>query len=359
MINDNGDGRGPDHRIVSEILRANLARKGMTDTLGVHLFTVNTETYNGDTAQRAWLKDRLARITADPASMNKPILIQGHRPAPGIVMDDQQTANPLLTQDLAGFPQAVYLSGHSHLNINDERSIAQKDFTAVNDGSMSYVEVDHGYQAITDTGLADRFEATTAQALFIEVYKDRTEIARVNMNADKHDIYRGGTWSAIRGRRTPARAPSADRSGPCGSREGPARRSRTTSAAPPPRASRTAPRFTSRRAADGRHHRRGRHRGPCRPGDGRPDGPSLRRDRHGHDDRREGRLRQGALRVLLHAPPQHPRHPRRRRGPWSFREWRSAGRPQPSARVTRSRPDQHAHGGDEPSGPPSGTAQVR
>ncbi|MGW6771137.1 hypothetical protein ACWGBX_12045 [Streptomyces sp. NPDC055037] len=196
MINDNGDGRGPDHRIVSEILRANLARKGMTDTLGVHLFTVNTETYNGDTAQRAWLKDRLARITADPASMNKPILIQGHRPAPGTVMDDQQTANALLTQDLAGFPQAVYLSGHSHLNIHDERSIAQKDFTAFNDGSMSYVEVDHGYQAITDTGLADRFEATTAQALFIEVYKDRTEIARVNMNADKHDIYRGGTWSA-------------------------------------------------------------------------------------------------------------------------------------------------------------------
>ncbi|MEV6422572.1 chitobiase/beta-hexosaminidase C-terminal domain-containing protein [Streptomyces sp. NPDC051662] len=233
MINDNGDGRGADHKIVSEIFQANLARKGMTDTQllisngnhdaslaavragyprewfpdagggyyesnvnGVHLFTVNTETYNGDTAQRAWLKNRLAQITANPASITKPILIQGHRPAPGTVMDGQQTANPLLTQDLADFPQAVYLSGHSHLNINDERSIAQKDFTAVNDGSMSYVEVDHGYQAITDTGLADRFEATTAQALFIEVYKDRTEIARVNMNADKHDIYQGGQWSA-------------------------------------------------------------------------------------------------------------------------------------------------------------------
>ncbi|MFJ6658386.1 chitobiase/beta-hexosaminidase C-terminal domain-containing protein [Streptomyces sp. NPDC091377] len=233
MINDNGDGRGADHKVVSEIFQANLARKGMTDTQvlvsngnhdaslaavragyprtwfpdtgggfyesdvnGVRLFTVDTETYNADTAQRTWLKNRLTQLTADPRNINRPILVQGHRPAPGTVMDGQQTANPLLTQDLADFPQAVYLSGHSHLNINDERSIAQKDFTAVNDGSMSYVEVEHGYQAITDKGLADRFEATTAQALFIEVYQDRTEIARVNMNADKHDIYEGGQWSA-------------------------------------------------------------------------------------------------------------------------------------------------------------------
>lgn len=233
MINDNGDGKGPDHKVVSEIFQANLARKGMTDTQlllstgnhdaslaairagyprewfpdagggyyesnvnGVHLFTINTETYNGDAPQRAWLKNRLSRLTANPASINKPILIQGHRPAPGTVMDGQQTSNPLLTEDLADFPQAVYLSGHSHLNINDERSIAQKDFTAVNDGSMSYVEVDHGYQTITETGLTNRFEATTAQALFIEVYQDRTEIARVNMDADKNDIYQGGQWSA-------------------------------------------------------------------------------------------------------------------------------------------------------------------
>lgn len=61
---------------------------------------------------------------------------------------------------------------------------------------MSYVEVDHGYQAVTEDGLADRFETPTAQALFVEVYKDRTEIARVNMAADKHDIYTGGQWSA-------------------------------------------------------------------------------------------------------------------------------------------------------------------
>ncbi|MEU5899651.1 metallophosphoesterase [Streptomyces venezuelae] len=233
MINDNGDGRGGDHRIVSEIFRANLERKGMDDTQvllshgnhdasladmrahyprawfpdagggyyestvrGLHVLTVNTETYDSDRAQRAWLKKRLAEISADPANARTPVLVQGHRPAPGTAMDGQQASNPRLAEDLAAHPQVIYFSGHSHLNINDERSVHQRDFTAVNDGSMSYVEMDHGYQAITETGLADRFEAPTAQALFVEVYRDRTEIARVNMAADKHDIYTGGKWSA-------------------------------------------------------------------------------------------------------------------------------------------------------------------
>lgn len=233
MINDNWDGKGADHKIVSRIFQENLARKGMGDTQvlmsygnhdaylddvragyprewfpdngggyyesdvnGVPVFTVNTETYNSDTAQRDWLKDRLTAITADPANATKPILVQGHRPTTGTVMDGQQTSNPRLAQDLGAFPQVIYLSGHSHLNNNDDRSIHQRDFTAVNDGSMSYIEFDHGYQMVTETGLANRFEAPTAQALFVDVYQDRAEISRVNMAADPHDIYTGGQWSA-------------------------------------------------------------------------------------------------------------------------------------------------------------------
>ncbi|MFJ4879087.1 metallophosphoesterase [Streptomyces sp. NPDC088745] len=231
MINDNGDGKGPDHAVVARIFQENLRRKGMTGTQvllsngnhddslaqirahypkawfpdagggfyessvgGVPLLTLNTETYNSSTEQQNWLKKRMAELTAK--SPNTPVLVQGHRPASNTVMDGQQAANPKLTADLSAFPQAVFFSGHSHLNLNDDRSVHQKDFTAVNDGSMSYVEMDHGYQAVTEEGLANRFESPTSQALFVEVYKDRTEIARVNMAADKHDIYTGGKWSA-------------------------------------------------------------------------------------------------------------------------------------------------------------------
>ncbi|MDP8017698.1 metallophosphoesterase [Prescottella equi] len=233
MINDNWDGKGADHKIVSRIFQENLERKGMTDTQvlmsygnhdaylddvragyprewfpdtgggyyesnvnGVPVFTVNTETYNGDIAQRDWLKGRLAELTADPANVAKPILVQGHRPTSGTTMDGQQASNPRLAEDLKAYPQAILFSGHSHLNNNDDRSIHQRDFTSVNDGSMSYIEIDHGYQMITESGLANRFESPTAQALFVDVYKDRTEIGRINMAADKHDIYTGGQWSA-------------------------------------------------------------------------------------------------------------------------------------------------------------------
>ncbi len=72
---------------------------------------------------------------------------------------------------------------------------------------MSYIEIDHGYQMITESGLANRFESPTAQALFVDVYKDRTEIGRINMAADKHDIYTGGQWSANWRPRTRVRAP--------------------------------------------------------------------------------------------------------------------------------------------------------
>lgn len=112
-------------------------------------------------------------------------------------MDGQQTSNPRLTQDLSAFPQAIYFSGHSHLNLNDPRSIHQKSFTAVNDSSSSYIEIDHGYQMLTAEGqLANRFETPTAQAVAVEVYPGRTVINRINFNADLHDIYTDGKWSA-------------------------------------------------------------------------------------------------------------------------------------------------------------------
>ncbi len=128
-----------------------------TEVNGVPMITVNTENYS--TQQGAWLREQLTGITADPGYRDLPVIIQGHRPTPGTVMDGQQTSNPRLTQDLSAFPQAIYFSGHSHLNLNDPRSIHQKSFTAVNDSSSSYIEIDHGYQMLTAEGqLANRFE---------------------------------------------------------------------------------------------------------------------------------------------------------------------------------------------------------
>ncbi|MWV43746.1 hypothetical protein GRF59_08855 [Paenibacillus sp. HJL G12] len=231
-INDNGDGLGANHAIVRDIFQEQLARTNMTNTrvqfsMGNHddkvatatnnyptewfttqpngyyeqtiggysFFFLNGNNYNSDTAQRNWLKSRLSEITSDPANMNKPIFITLHHPVTGTVMDGQQTSNPNLYTDLKDYPEAIVLSGHSHLNINDDRAIHQKDFTSINLGSMSYIEVDHGYSAVTDEGLADgRFEFPVNQAQFIEVYADRIEIERVEFNGDPGSIYKDGKW---------------------------------------------------------------------------------------------------------------------------------------------------------------------
>lgn len=232
MINDNWNGRGKDHQITARIFQENLQRKGMEDTEvfmsygnhdatlselragypaswfpdsgggyyrtevdGVPLITVNTENYSAQ--QSTWLREQLKDIGADARYADLPVIVQGHRPISGTVMDGQQSSNAQLGRDLALLPRAIYFSGHSHLNLNDPRSIHQKDFTAVNDGSSSYIEIDRGYQMIDGNGeLANRFETPTSQALAVEVFEGRTVIKRVNLNADWHDIYTDGKWSA-------------------------------------------------------------------------------------------------------------------------------------------------------------------
>lgn len=235
LINDNGDGKGPDHAFVHEVLQEQMTRKGWDDmpvqiAIGNHdasvadvkngypdewftsqsngyyekaikgysFFFLNGNNYNGDTGQRNWLKGRLAALTADPANLNKPIFITLHHPISGTVMDGQQSTNGNLYTDLQDYPQVVVLSGHSHLNINDDRAIYQKDFTAVNLGSMSYVETEGGYAAVTHEGLMDnRDQFPDNQSEFIEVYSDRIEIERVEYNGDPGSIINGGLWQGI------------------------------------------------------------------------------------------------------------------------------------------------------------------
>lgn len=226
MINDNGNDKPNDHVMVREVFQNNLTRKNWTDIPvrmaignhdatvakvkehyptewftsqpngyyesvigGYHFFFLNGNNYNWDASQRNWLKGRLAELAAIPENKNKPIFIGVHQPVSGTVMDGLQASNPNLYADLKDYPQAIVLSGHSHFNINDERSIHQKDFTSINLGSMSYVESERGYMQSTEKGLVGRFEMPISQAQFIEVYEDRVEVDRITMNADSGDVY--------------------------------------------------------------------------------------------------------------------------------------------------------------------------
>ena len=229
QINDNHFNSAADHQYPRAMLERNLARTGMTDTqvmmtFGNHddyvtrmaeqypedwfpgttgyyesaigefpAFVVNTESWTS--TQAAWLYGRLTEISEDPATQHLPIFVFGHRPIPATVWDGAQASNGGLRSNLSDFPQVVYFSGHSHLNITDERSIHQEDFTSVNEGSMSYGENDGKFQ-IFGEGLARDATIPTAQSVVVDVYADRVEIDRINYAAQPGRTYDdAGTWT--------------------------------------------------------------------------------------------------------------------------------------------------------------------
>ncbi|GAA1326190.1 chitobiase/beta-hexosaminidase C-terminal domain-containing protein [Leucobacter albus] len=231
QINDNNFNTATDHQYPRTMLEQNLARTGMTDTKimmsfgnhddrvnkmaeqypdewfpgetgyyeseigGFPAFVVNTEAWN--TTQANWLYGRLDALSKDPVTQGQPIFVFGHRPIPATVWDGAQSSNSGLKTNLSAFPQVVYFSGHSHLNITDERSIHQQDFTSVNEGSMSYEEIDGKFQAF-GPGLAKNATVPTAQSVVVDVYADRIEIDRINYAADPGRTYTDdGTWSFL------------------------------------------------------------------------------------------------------------------------------------------------------------------
>ncbi|SJN09497.1 Purple acid phosphatase/fibronectin domain protein [Leucobacter sp. 7(1)] len=229
QINDNSFNSAADHRFPRAMLEQNLARTGMSDTqvmmtFGNHddyvtrmaeqypeewfpgttgyyesaigefpAFVVNTESWSA--TQAAWLYGRLSEIAQDPATQHLPIFVFGHRPIPATVWDGAQASNGGLKSNLSDFPQVMYFSGHSHLNITDERSIHQEDFTSVNEGSMSYGENDGKFQ-IFGAGLARDATIPTAQSVVVDVYADRVEIDRINYAAQPGRTYDdAGNWT--------------------------------------------------------------------------------------------------------------------------------------------------------------------
>lgn len=229
QINDNNFNTASDHQYPRTMLEQNLARTGMGDTKvmmsfgnhddrvyrmaeqypdawfpgdtgyyeteisGFPAFVVNTEAWNS--TQASWLYGRLEALSKDPATQGQPIFVFGHRPIPATVWDGAKSSNSGLKQNLSAFPQVVYFSGHSHLNITDERSIHQQDFTSVNEGSMSYGENDGKFQ-VFGPGLARDATIPTAQSVVVDVYADRIEIDRINYAADPGRTYTDdGVWS--------------------------------------------------------------------------------------------------------------------------------------------------------------------
>lgn len=133
------------------------AQKRFCDTLGVTLNTnlevngyhfIGVSTEDGTTSGKftststSWLKAQLDAAKAEDP--NKPIFVVCHQHITGTVYCSDEWGNPTLDTVLKDYPQVVSFSGHSHAVLDDERSIYQKNYTAVGTCTLSYTELESG-----------------------------------------------------------------------------------------------------------------------------------------------------------------------------------------------------------------------
>lgn len=94
--------------------------------------------YNTTTA--AFLEEKMA--AAATKFPGKPIFVFYHVPVKNTCYGSEDWGSDVLKTTMEKYPQAIAFSGHSHYPIGDERSINQVKFTAVNDGSTTYSELE-------------------------------------------------------------------------------------------------------------------------------------------------------------------------------------------------------------------------
>ncbi len=80
-------------------------------------------------------------VTDDPS---KPVFVITHLNPFDTAYGSTEWGNEDIYDVLKDYPQVVSLSGHSHFSLIDERSIWQKEFTALTTQSLDYIELESG-----------------------------------------------------------------------------------------------------------------------------------------------------------------------------------------------------------------------
>ncbi len=101
-------------------------------------------------SQGGYASDRLEYLKkhleiAGRESEGKPIVVISHMPFHVDEFWGGQWDSPqsdAMYRILSAYPQVIYLSGHSHYPLFDDKSFLQRDFTMVNTGSTSYFDLD-------------------------------------------------------------------------------------------------------------------------------------------------------------------------------------------------------------------------
>ena len=170
---------------------------------GFHFIGCNATYYwkpDGYTEEtKQWVLETLVDITSkDP---NKPIFVLGHAPEYGTTLRSsiETWYDKDIGEIMRNFPQCVYIAGHVHNVIQDERFIMQEDFTALTPGSVHNEGINLVYENEENTSISNlkaygtSVDNTTCSCLLLQVDENNNvRVLRIDGNAD------GGKGSLIK-----------------------------------------------------------------------------------------------------------------------------------------------------------------
>ena len=137
-------------------------------------------------AQVKWLDENIAAAVKDDPQ--KPVFVFQHEHVRDTVYGSSKTDGwglDVFSDVLSKYTQVVHISGHSHFPANDPRAVWQGEFTAINDGGLSYFEL----AVDGKNGQYPEERERMSQALIIEVDADNRVLVKV-LDVDEGKIMR-------------------------------------------------------------------------------------------------------------------------------------------------------------------------
>ena len=139
-----------------------------------------------------WFEKEIKKALND--SNTKPIFVTTHFPPYDTVYGSKEWNDWLLNGYFKEYPQIINFSGDSHFSLIDERSIYQKDYTAIQTQSLSYIELEEG--KVNGSIPMDEFDdymisTNNSMGLICDVNDNAIVIKRISF--EKNEFY-GDDW---------------------------------------------------------------------------------------------------------------------------------------------------------------------
>ena len=133
-----------------------------------------------------WAETQIRLALKD--SQDRPIFVTTHFNAEDTVYGSKDFSAKSLKNIFNKYPNIIHFSGHSHFSLIDERSIWQNEFTSIQTQSISYTELEPGFQngpypcnEYGDIQIAGK----NYMGLIMDINKDTCKLQRISFEKDQ------------------------------------------------------------------------------------------------------------------------------------------------------------------------------